>query len=165
MACRAYTQTNQRHLTSDNSIFGHTPKNSNSSHNGITPKNTSVLGRHSNASHQRSTIFKLPDYTAALPHLPRGSAHPQPRVMVKLHHFYLEICTAAECATVHIRKYKPNPIHFNNIYHSVPRESAYPQRRVRFKLRHFLSPICTAALYVTVHIRKYKPNPIHFNNI
>ena len=113
-----------------------------------TPNSTSVLAPLSNDSHQRSTSFKLPNYTAPLPHLPSGSAHPQPTVRVHLHHFLSTNIpiphthpphTGSNAAIahpytgeaveplliphhptiVHLGRYK-SPILFNNIIHKHP---------------------------------------------
>ena len=97
---RLYTDQSEQPYTKY-SIFGHTPKNSNSSHIGM-PHLKHVSSR---------ATFK--HFTSTQHHLQATRLHggitSRIVLLCNLYQsaiFYLQICTAAQCATVHIRKYK-----------------------------------------------------------
>jgi len=83
-SCRAYTPTNHRPI----SIYGHTPKNSSSSHIAMPLLTTRQFSRHIqtiliNAAPASSYQTTRRHYLIYL----RRSAHPKPRVSVLLRHF------------------------------------------------------------------------------
>ena len=151
--------TNQyESLTSSNTIFGkgQTATILACDHDVTVPRlNKSVRARHLTTSHQLCCSRHLNSTRL------HGGITSRIVLLCNLYQsaiFYLQICTAAQCATVHIRKYKMAVVfiqstlrrQYGGPYHYNPSAIFYLQT-------------CTAAQCATIHIRKYKPNPIHFN--